>query len=163
MGDIFKVKVLFLITLCIWEIVKRAYSHVCVCVPGVQWLSCFHSTLDDTASCRAWPVSSCIILRYVVNNRCVLLWGQDIHRSKMGTDSSTDNLLSAELWLGQVWLMPVPPGNMQQTLTCRICSAYKTEYFALLENLTGAHQFTNCTWLANSSCIWFCRARRSHI
>jgi hypothetical protein len=59
----------------------------------------------------------------------------------------TLNLRLTKLWLGQLWLMPVPSGSMQRTLISRHCSACWAEYSGLLETLTGAHQSAKCMWL----------------
>jgi hypothetical protein len=44
-----------------------------------------------------------------------------------------------KLWLGQLWLMPVPPGSTRRTLTSWNCSACRTQYSTLLKILTGAN------------------------
>jgi hypothetical protein len=61
---------------------------------------------------------------------------------------STNIKRFSNLWLGQLWLTPVPPASMRRTLASWNCSACRTEHCALLEILTGAQQSTSCMWLS---------------
>jgi hypothetical protein len=62
--------------------------------------------------------------------------------------STNVKLMLYKALIRSVMTYACPPGSMRRTLTSWYCSACRTEYSALLENLTGAHRAANCTWLS---------------
>jgi hypothetical protein len=69
---------------------------------------------------------------------------------KRGYLSTNMKLMIYKAWLGQLWLMPVPPRSMWQTVTSWNCRNCRTEHSVILEILTSAHQSTNCMQLSKS-------------
>jgi hypothetical protein len=68
--------------------------------------------------------------------------------SRWGRLNTTIKLTPFKLWLGQLRIIPAPPGSMQRTFNSWNCSVFRTEYSAQLEILTGAHQSAKCTQLS---------------